>query len=65
MRRAHAQGRRRIDGGSRTFNLTPKELADRRGNRSDAGRVRPDRFLTNNKFGSMMVNGNGKNGDKD
>jgi hypothetical protein len=30
--------------------------------------VRPDRFLTNNKFGSVLgngKNGNGKNGDKD
>ena len=54
-----------IDGGGRTFNLSLKELAAWRGNRSDAGRVRPDRFLTNNKFGSVMVNGNGKNGEKD
>ncbi len=54
-----------IDGGGRTFNLSLKELAAWRGNRSDAGRVRPDRFLTNNKFGSVMGNGNGKNGEKD
>jgi topoisomerase IV subunit A len=40
-----------IDSGGRSFNLTMKELAAWRGNRSDAGRVRPDRFLTNNKFG--------------
>jgi topoisomerase-4 subunit A len=52
-----------IDSAGRTFNLTLKELAAWRGNRSDAGRVRPDRFLTNNKFGSVL--GNGKNGDKD
>jgi topoisomerase IV subunit A len=54
-----------IDSAGRTFNLSLKELAAWRGNRSDAGRVRPDRFLTNNKFGSVMVNGNGKNGAKD
>jgi topoisomerase-4 subunit A len=51
-----------IDNGGRTFNLTLKELAAWRGNRSDAGRVRLDRFLTNNKFGTVMANGNGKNG---
>jgi topoisomerase-4 subunit A len=28
-----------------------KELKDWRGNRADAGRIRPERFLTNNKFG--------------
>jgi hypothetical protein len=42
------------------FNQTLKELAAWRGNRSDAGRVRPDRFLTNNKFGQLPANGNGK-----
>jgi topoisomerase IV subunit A len=63
-----ADGLTWIDGGGRTFNLTLKELAAWRGNRSDAGRVRPDRFLTNNKFGSLPVNGkngNGKSGEKD
>jgi hypothetical protein len=39
-----------------------KELAAWRGNRSDAGRVRPDRFLTNNKFGQPVANGKGGNG---
>jgi topoisomerase-4 subunit A len=51
-----------IDSAGRTFTLTLKELAAWRGNRGDAGRVRPDRFLTNNKFGSVIANG--KNGDK-
>jgi topoisomerase-4 subunit A len=54
-----------IDSAGRTFSLSLKELAAWRGNRGDAGRVRPDRFLTNNKFGSVMgngKNGNGKNG---
>jgi hypothetical protein len=36
-----------------------KELAAWRGNRADAGRVRPDRFLTNNKFGRLPAT-NGK-----
>ncbi len=47
-----------IDSAGRTFTLSLKELAAWRGNRGDAGRVRPDRFLTNNKFG--VVPGNGK-----
>ena len=40
-----------IDSAGRSFTLSLKELAPWRGNRSDAGRVRPDRFLTDNKFG--------------
>jgi topoisomerase-4 subunit A len=40
-----------IDSAGRSFALSLKELAAWRGNRADAGRVRPDRFLTNNKFG--------------
>jgi topoisomerase-4 subunit A len=43
-----------IDAGGRTFTQSLKELAAWRGNRSDAGRVRPDRFLTNNKFGAPL-----------
>jgi topoisomerase-4 subunit A len=46
-----AEGLIWIDSAGRSFNLTLKELAAWRGNRADAGRVRPDRFLTNNKFG--------------
>ena len=46
-----ADGLTWIDDSERTFVLTMKELADWRGNRADAGRVRPDRFLTNLKFG--------------
>jgi topoisomerase IV subunit A len=46
-----ADGLTWIDSAERTFSLTLKELAAWRGNRADAGRVRPDRFLTNNKFG--------------
>ena len=46
-----------IDSAGRSFNLSMKELSAWRGNRSDAGRVRPDRFLTNNKFGTPATNG--------
>jgi topoisomerase IV subunit A len=58
-----ADGLTWVDSASRTFTLSLKELAAWRGNRSDAGRVRPDRFVTNNKFG--VVPGNDKSGDKD
>ena len=39
-----------VDSAGRSFALTLKELANWRGNRGDAGRIRPERFLTNNKF---------------
>ena len=55
-----ADGLTWIDAAGRVFTQTLKELAAWRGNRSDAGRVRPDRFLTNNKFGPPPTNGNGK-----
>jgi topoisomerase IV subunit A len=48
-----ADGLTWIDDSKRTFVLTMKELAEWRGNRADAGRVRPDRFLTNLKFGRL------------
>jgi topoisomerase-4 subunit A len=51
-----------VDSAGRTFTLSLKELAAWRGHRGDAGRIRPDRFVTNNKFG--VVAGNGK-GDKE
>ena len=51
-----------IEGG-RVSNLTMKELAAWRGNRGDAGRVRPDRFLANLKFGRLPENGKNGNGD--
>jgi topoisomerase-4 subunit A len=58
-------GLRWIGEGGRTSILSLKELAAWRGNRGDAGRVRPDRFLANLKFGRPPENGkdNGKNGD--
>jgi topoisomerase-4 subunit A len=46
--------------GGRVSNLSIRELAAWRGNRGDAGRVRPDRFLANLKFGRLPENG--KNG---
>src|SRR4051812_18118366 len=54
-----------VGDGGRVSNLSLKELAAWRGNRGDAGRVRPDRFLANLKFGRLPENGkseNGKNG---
>jgi len=41
-----------IDTAGRSFTLSLKELKDWRGDRAAAGRIRPDRFLTNNKFGA-------------
>ena len=55
-----ADGLTWVDDGGRVFVQSLKELAAWRGNRGDAGRVRPDRFLTNNKFGQVPANGNGK-----
>ncbi len=43
-----------IDTAGRSFTLSLKELKDWRGNRSDAGRIRPERFLTNNKFAALV-----------
>jgi topoisomerase-4 subunit A len=51
------------DSAGRTFALTTKELASWRGNRSDAGRVKPDRFPRNNSFGRPALNGKPREGD--
>ena len=56
------QGLTWVDAGGRVFTQSMKDLAAWRGNRGDAGRVRPDRFLTNNKFGQLVANGKGSNG---
>ncbi|HEX4408447.1 MAG TPA: DNA topoisomerase IV subunit A [Xanthobacteraceae bacterium] len=45
-----ADGLSWTDGAGRVFNLTLKELADWRGNRSDAGRLAPKGFPKTNKF---------------
>jgi len=55
-----ADGLTWVGDGGRVSNLPIKELAAWRGNRGDAGRVRPDRFLANLKFGRRPENG--KNG---
>ncbi|HXF88627.1 MAG TPA: DNA topoisomerase IV subunit A [Xanthobacteraceae bacterium] len=53
-----------IDNAGRAFVLSLKDLAAWRGNRADAGRVRPDRFLTNNRFGRRPEHGrNGGGGE--
>jgi topoisomerase-4 subunit A len=46
------------DSAGRVSVRTIKELKEWRGNRADAGRIRPERFLTNNKF--RVPAGNGK-----
>jgi topoisomerase-4 subunit A len=55
-----------IDSAGRSFNQSIKELAAWRGNRGDAGRVKPERFLTNLKFGRRVENGkdNGKDANE-
>jgi len=53
-----------VDSAGRSFTLSLKELANWRGNRGDAGRIRPDRFLTTNKFRSAPSGGK-TNGDRD
>ncbi|MDB5599774.1 MAG: topoisomerase subunit [Xanthobacteraceae bacterium] len=42
-----------LDAAGRTFTLSLKELADWRGNRSDAGRLAPKGFPRSNKFGRL------------
>jgi len=54
-----------IDTAGRSFTLNLKELKDWRGNRSDAGRIRPDRFLTNNKFNALPSGGKSNGGDEE
>jgi topoisomerase-4 subunit A len=56
-----ADGLAWVDSAGRTFVQTFKELAAWRGSHGDAVRVKPERFLTNLKFG--RIPGNGKNGN--
>jgi len=58
-----ADGLTWIDTAGRSFTLSLKELKDWRGNRSDAGRIRPERFLTNNKFSAVPSGGKGNGED--
>jgi topoisomerase-4 subunit A len=57
-----ADGLTWVDAGGRVFVQSLKELAAWRGNRADAGRVRPDRFLTNNRFGRLPEKPKDQNG---
>ncbi|HTT49670.1 MAG TPA: DNA gyrase subunit A, partial [Pseudolabrys sp.] len=52
-----ADGLTWIDTAGRSFTLTLKELASWRGDRGAAGKIRPDRFLTNNKFNAPATAG--------
>jgi len=58
-----ADGLTWVDSAGRSFALSLKELANWRGNRGDAGRIRPDRFVTNNKFRSPPVGGKSNGGE--
>jgi topoisomerase-4 subunit A len=58
-----ADGLTWVDTAGRSFTMTLKELSNWRGNRGDAGRIRPDRFLTNNKFAALA--GGGKDDAED
>jgi topoisomerase IV subunit A len=55
-----ADGLTWIDTAGRSFTMTLKELGSWRGDRGAAGRIRPDRFLTNNKFGASALANGGK-----
>ena len=57
-----AEGLTWIDGAGRTYTLSTKELADWRGNRSDAGRLAPKGFPKNNHFGRLPENAKPANG---
>jgi topoisomerase IV subunit A len=46
-----------LDSAGRVFSQTMKELADWRGNRSDAGRLAPKGFPRTNRFGQPATNG--------
>jgi topoisomerase-4 subunit A len=50
------------DPAGRVFTQSMKELASWRGNRGDAGRVKPERFLTNLKFSPRGANQSGEVG---
>jgi len=52
-----ADGLTWTDSAGRSFTLSLKELASWRGDRGAAGRIRPDRFLTNNKFNAAASSG--------
>jgi topoisomerase-4 subunit A len=51
---AKGDGMNWFDSAGRAQNTPLKELAAWRGNRGDAGRVKPDRFPKNNRFGRSI-----------
>jgi topoisomerase-4 subunit A len=59
-----ADGLTWIDSAGRSISKTIKELKDWRGDRAAAGRIRPDRFLTNNKFEAVVGGGKANGGDE-
>ncbi len=59
-----ADGLMWIDSAGRAFTQSIKELAPWRGNRGDAGRIKPDRFLTNLKFSALPQIGRVTGNDK-
>jgi len=48
-----------FDKAGRTFTTPLKELANWRGKRADAGRIAPDGFPRNNKFGRAVSTARG------
>lgn len=52
-----AEGLTWFDKAGRAFNTPLKQLSNWRGNRADAGRIAPDGFPRNNKFGRPPENG--------
>jgi topoisomerase-4 subunit A len=58
-----AEGLTWVDTAGRSFTLSLKELASWRGERGAAGRIRPDRFLTNNKFRTAPAGGKADDDD--
>jgi len=57
-----AEGLTWTDSAGRSFTQSIKDLRAWRGNRSDAGRIKPDRFLTDLKFRSGVETAKGGNG---
>jgi len=60
-----ADGLTWVDTAGRSFTMMLKELGNWRGNRGDAGRIRPDRFLTNNKFAALAGGKSAEGTDED
>jgi topoisomerase-4 subunit A len=52
-----------VDSANRSHSMPIKELAAWRGNRADAGRVKPDRFPKSNTFAPTVANGKSVEGE--